>query len=427
MLIYNQTLPKESIHAMPDADLLALLRHGPLDAPSLCQRLAISQPTLSRRIAEAGDAIVRIGRARATRYLARRAVRAQHSFVLYQVDASGQAAPWGELIPVHPGFVWRANNGVSNWSEGLPWCLQDMRPQGFLGRAWGRARASALALPEDVQDWSDEHVLIALAAGEADAPGNLLIGQASLAAWRTHAPLSLRREQRAEHYPRLAAQVMAGEPIGSSAGGEQPKFAVRVDGRDVLVKFGAASNNAVSQRWRDLLRAEHLALRTLAEHGLAAADSEIFEHDGQCFLQLTRFDRTPAGGRLALTSLAALDAEFLGLGAAVWPQYTAALLAQHRITPRAHHDACRLYAFGVLIGNTDMHTGNLSFLHNDPHPLELAPAYDMLPMALAPNRQGDMRDSIPRPVQNSWVTPEIWAEMEAVAQGYWARVGWGKA
>ena len=39
---------------------------------------------------------------------------------------------------------------------------------------------------------------------------------------------------------------MAGEPIGSSAGGEQPKFAVRVDGRDVLVKFSAASNNAVS-------------------------------------------------------------------------------------------------------------------------------------------------------------------------------------
>ena len=158
---------------MPDADLLALLRHGPLDALSLCQRLAISQPTLSRRIAQAGDAIVRIGRARATRYLARRAVRAQHSFVLYQVDASGQATPWGELIPVHPGFVWRANNGTSRWSEGLPWWLQDMRPQGFLGRAWGRARASALALPDDAQDWSDEHVLIALAAGEADAPGNL--------------------------------------------------------------------------------------------------------------------------------------------------------------------------------------------------------------------------------------------------------------
>ena len=48
---------------MPDADLLALLRHGPLDAPSLCQRLAISQPTLSRRIAEvvAGESWARLG------------------------------------------------------------------------------------------------------------------------------------------------------------------------------------------------------------------------------------------------------------------------------------------------------------------------------------------------------------------------------
>ena len=85
--------------------------------------------------------------------------------------------------------------------------------------------------------------------------------------------------------------------------------------------------------------------------------------------------------------------------------------------------AVRVEGQGVLIGNTDMHTGNLSFLHNGPHPLELAPDYDMLPMALASNRQGNMRDSIPCPVQNSWVTPEIWAEMEAVAQGYWARVG----
>jgi hypothetical protein len=62
-----------------------------------------------------------------------------------------------------------------------------------------------------------------------------------------------------------------------------------------------------------------------------------------------------------------------------------------------------------------LHTGNLSFLHNGPHPLELVPAYDMLPMALAPNRQGDMRDSIPRPVQNRWVVPEVWAEVDTAA------------
>jgi hypothetical protein len=77
--------------------------------------------------------------------------------------------------------------------------------------------------------------------------------------------------------------------------------------------------------------------------------------------------------------------------------------------------------------NRDDHGKNHGMLFDQAAGWRLAPAYDMLPMALAPNRQGDMRDSIPRPVQNSWVTPEIWAEMEAVAREYWARLGWGKA
>jgi hypothetical protein len=47
----------------------------------------------------------------------------------------------------------------------------------------------------------------------------------------------------------------------------------------------------------------------------------------------------------------------------------------------------------------------------------------MLAMALAPNRQGDMRDSIPHPMQNCWATPDTWAEMEAMAREYWVRVG----
>ena len=42
---------------MPVAsDLLKdLLRDGPVPAAELCRRLAVSQPTLSRRIAQAGD------------------------------------------------------------------------------------------------------------------------------------------------------------------------------------------------------------------------------------------------------------------------------------------------------------------------------------------------------------------------------------
>ncbi len=49
----------------------------------------------------------------------------------------------------------------------------------------------------------------------------------------------------------------------------------------------------------------------------------------------------------------------------------------------------RRWAFGMLIGNTDMHHGNLSFiisLHGRPY--ALAPAYDILPMGFAPKVGG---------------------------------------
>jgi serine/threonine protein kinase HipA of HipAB toxin-antitoxin module len=50
-----------------------------------------------------------------------------------------------------------------------------------------------------------------------------------------------------------------------------------------------------------------------------------------------------------------------------------------------------LYWFGRLIGNSDMHPGNLGFHLVDARPLELAPAHDMLPMFLAPSRTGATR------------------------------------
>lgn len=48
------------------------LSRGPLGAPELCRQLGISQPTLSRAVRREGARIVVWGRARATRYAARR-------------------------------------------------------------------------------------------------------------------------------------------------------------------------------------------------------------------------------------------------------------------------------------------------------------------------------------------------------------------
>jgi len=44
----------------------------------------------------------------------------------------------------------------------------------------------------------------------------------------------------------------------------------------------------------------------------------------------------------------------------------------------------RAATFGRLIGNSDMHCGNVSFFMSPGNPLALAPSYDMLPMMYAP-------------------------------------------
>ena len=44
-----------------------------------------------------------------------------------------------------------------------------------------------------------------------------------------------------------------------------------------------------------------------------------------------------------------------------------------------------IWRFGKLIANSDMHSGNASFLFGSEKPVRLAPVYDMLPMAYRPD------------------------------------------
>lgn len=84
---------------------------------------------------------------------------------------------------------------------------------------------------------------------------------------------------RSTTYPTLARAVSSGEDPGSSAGGEQPKFCTYTDRGHVIVKFTASDNNAISERWRDLLQAEHLALKVLG------VETEILILKGNVFLK----------------------------------------------------------------------------------------------------------------------------------------------
>jgi hypothetical protein len=379
-----------------DASLRQCLIAAPATRAELQTRLSISQPTVSRLVARHADEIATLGRGRATRYALRRAIRElPPDLPVYRITSAGQAQEIGHLSPVQGGY-WFEDTAQPRNSElfaSLPWFLADMRPQGFLGRNYSRQHPQ-LNLPERITDWHDDQALYALARCGDDASGNLIVGEESFALWSSSPqPAPLTDRQRLTHYPRLAEQALAGELAGSSAGGEQPKFlavsATTKGSAHVLVKFSEPVNTPTGRRWADLLLAEHHALVAMNAAGIAAAQSRLLEAGGRLFLEVRRFDRIGVRGRRGLISLGAIDDQYVGQRRH-WLDTAHALLRQRRLTPEDVERIAWLQAFGGLIGNTDMHFGNLSLLHEGPWPMQLAPAYDMLPMCYAPQR-GEVR------------------------------------
>ena len=405
------------------------LRQGPQSARELMDAFEVSQPTVSRALRSLGDDLIPIGAARSIQYglLDRRRVALQAP--VFRVLDSGQIQPLGQLIPVHPeGFVMQGMDAPALHSDGLPWWLYDMRPQGYLGRAYNQRHGTRLGLPERLSDWSDTDVLRALLLQGSDLPGNLLLGSEALQQFvNAPPPVPIDTADKPRRYAELSAAAAQGEMPGSSAAGEQPKFttyAQRDDGTGpahVIVKFSAPVPGPVSQRWRDLLWAEHLALQVLSEHGVCAAASTVIDHDGQRFLEVQRFDRVGARGRHALFSLAALDAEFAGQPGR-WPDTARALARAKVIEAAALPDIERLWAFGTLIGNTDMHAGNLSFMSDSGRPYALAPAYDMTPMAFAPGAGGDLTLKPLTLNIADQVSAQAWHQALALAETYVQRL-----
>jgi len=121
-------------------------------------------------------------------------------------------------------------------------------------------------------------------------------------------------------------------------------------------------------------------------------------------------------------SLGALDGAFVGNATAPWPVVTAELARQKCISPQAHADAALLYAFGTLIGNTDMHGGNLSFVGDTGRPYALSPAYDMLPMAFSPTSSGLVKDALAAAHVHASVDGPTWRRALERAQDFVSRL-----
>lgn len=419
---------------MPETshDLPSVMRQlgGTATSPQLQARLGISQPTASRMLAPllADGRLVAVGSARARRYLLLREIPGVGRQVpIHAVQPDGSVRFFGTLYPLAPEGFWMdeadRDHGQSARHDSLPWFLYDMRPQGFLGRGFV-GRHPALQLPAHLAHWSDDHILKALVNAGEDLPGNLVVGTAAFDRFQalpgplhTAAPVVTDPSQ---GYPDLARQALTQDAPGSSAGGEQPKFSAVRDGHAVLVKFSPADGSAASQRWRDLLVCEGLALQTLAAAGVAAAESRIEVADGRVFLESRRFDRTAQGGRVGMVSLEVYDRQYIGAGVNwVDTAQRSDMAGPERLHPDDVRTIALLDAFGALIANTDRHHGNLSLLLHE-HRWRLAPSYDMLPMLYAPVA-GEVvtRDLLAQPPRPGVHTLAVWPQAMALAIGFW--------
>ena len=417
---------------------------GPSSASGLARHLGVSTPTVTAALTRLGDEVLATGRGRASRYSLRRDVgRSGSHWPLFRITSDGRPERLGMLHALHGDrqcWYLQADRSLplymhgefaSGFYDDLPWFLMTLRPQGYLGREFVHQLRDAINAPRDLRLWQADEVLLALLGYGTNLSGDLALGDRALdKATRLAALNKIIHAERPVVYLQAAKYADRNGAAESSAAGEQPKFISILALADelleeVIVKFARLDpDNAVARRWGNLLLCEEQALRLLGEHDIASALTEILDVDDWRFLQSTRFDRTPQGGRIGMIPLDALDAAYGGGPGAPWLRSATELHRQGFIDVADLERIRLLDAFGQLIGNTDMHGGNLSFFTDlDTHVVRLAPVYDMLPMHYRPNEGGSVRDepfNLPMP---DLAAPEIWSRATMLAMEFWRRTG----
>lgn len=466
------TSPSKNSSAILERLALHLRLRGPLTSVELQAHFRLSQPQLSRYLRALSQRVIRVGRGRRSLYLHTREIPLVGSQIpIYKINLDGSIAQTGVLYPTAPkGFYWEcAEAKRSRLFPDLPYFLDDLRPSGFLGRLIPRSHPG-WDFPEDVRLWTAETTFRYLSNFGVDLIGNQLIGETaaqkylqlslSASSHDSHgassdsgtslspiaaAPnITFNITSEIEQYETLARTTEERGIPGSSAGGEHPKFLTvrRLDGHPVIVKFtphhlvrgqvGAqdANSNLITQRRVDLLKAEHLAAKLLATITTSDTTSEqapstrFIDGRDYCFLEVQRFDRTQDHkgviGRRGIISLLSLDLEFTGSGKG-WSEVAEKLASQNILTAKIVEEIRFLEYFGHLIGNTDMHLGNISFFFEEERVIGLTPCYDMLPMQYSPS-QGRINSSPITLIAPNPAGLTAWHRARAAALTFWQKV-----
>lgn len=203
-----------------------LQTNGATRSRDLLDHFKISRPTLSRRIKNSGGSIVVIGKTTSTAYAAHDTTIAELS--LYTIDeARYNPLHLGTLIPLAQGqwFIRRALNQaalfVGDFKDGLypglPWFLDDLRPSGFLGRAFAKSMAQLFGYDTNPENWTDAATTHVLSLYGTNLQGNFIIGEQALDKVLNNDSATKHLPQR--DYPELSArELQSGQEFGSSAG-----------------------------------------------------------------------------------------------------------------------------------------------------------------------------------------------------------------
>ena len=248
---------------------------------------------------------------------------------------------------------------------------------------------AAMGLGDNPENWNTESILLS-AIHTHDAPGALLIGP--LASAKAHAATLIPTTNPGAALDLLSQDVTRTLPAGSSAAGEQPKFLAHNEkGESFVVKFSANRGTPYGDRWSDLLIAEAMANKVLSDFGYASANNEVVQTDTRTYLLSTRFDRI-GQGRRHIVSVGSVHDAFVKNAYVNWFATCSELARQGRLPLSQAQAVTDIFRFGQIIGNTDMHSGNLALYVQGRALQELlegkfsvAPVYDMLPMRWRPD------------------------------------------
>ena len=401
--------------------ITALRATGIATATQLAQATGKSQATISRMLREVDAQIVRLGRVRTARYAIPESILGLPA----QMPLYWDGQLWGTLTFITSNRVHVAAPHIDLVTQGeLPWFLDHFRLQGFTGRAW----AAKLGFDANPDNWSLAQTLFVNCQHAYDAPGAISGGRPAVEVL-VSVPPGVAAKRAA--YGKFADDISSTLPAGSSAGGEQPKFLATEMGADnttaqpLIVKFSPPRGTPFGERWHDLLCAEKIALDTLRAHGLPACAARLVHSKRRTYLESVRFDRIGAHRKLHALPLAAIHRGFVHGPQRNWADSCDALVTQRRLPQEDAFKVRVLLEYGRLIGNTDMHFGNLSLFAPDVAAARftLAPAYDMLPMCFRPDMHRDELGYTP--VTPASATPghePAWQRARNMALVFWRAV-----